>query len=269
MTENMTQFKTEGQPAFPVENGENDNSSSSSEGKETNTDQNQSQEGDQNSGADNKDGGEGDKGFADHPRWIERETQWKDRFNQQEKRHADEIENLRKEIESIKGGNKPATQNNDSAPTEVPSWFGGDDKQWKEFVAWNQNLLKGVSESAIKSIDERSTAEQAKIDEATKFFTDEVARIESDKTINPTGDKIDQNKLLKFVMDNDLVDSKGRWNYKAGFLLMKAQGTGKKTAVLDEKKKIAGASASDKRSDPGPSEVTSSEDFKKPGARPW
>lgn len=48
MAENtQTQFKTEGQPAFPVENEEKENSAASSTGEQTDGDQTQSSEGEQ------------------------------------------------------------------------------------------------------------------------------------------------------------------------------------------------------------------------------
>lgn len=275
MTENATQFRAEGEPAFPVENKENDNSSSSSEGKETNTEHTQSQggensnaEGDGN-GADDKGG---DAGFANHPRWKEREADWTRKFNEQETRHQDDLRNIREEFETKYGGKKPDNAaNGDGTPVQIPSWFGGNEQQWKEFTEWNKTLLSGVSESAVKAIDERTTKEQARIDEATKFFEKEVGAIETDKTLNPKGEKVDRNKLLKFVMDNDLVTSDGRWNYRAGYRMMQVMGSsaGANSSSTAEKKNVAGASVADRRSDAPPASVTTSDDFKKPGARPW
>ena len=71
----------------------------------------------------------------------------------------------------------------------------------------------------------------------------EVQEIEVDKKLNPEGKKVDPNKLLRIVMDNDLVDSKGRWNYKAGWSLM--QGTAKKSTSKTDRKKIVGATTSE------------------------
>ena len=70
-------------------------------------------------------------------------------------------------------------------------------------------------------------------------------------------------------MDNDLVDSKGRWNYKAGFLMMKGSSTTSKNNTIDEKKKIAGATVTGDKTETKPPQYTTSDDFKKPGARPW
>lgn len=260
-----TQFKAEGEPAFPVaENTENEDSAESSTGEKTTTDQTQSQEGDTNSGDKKKDDG-GDAGFADHPRWKEREEDWNKRFNEQEKRHVDEIENLRKEVdEKIK---PKASADGDS---EIPSWFGGTEDQWRDYRKHEDARIKQAEDNAVKSITSKQTEEQKAIDDATKYFNDTVGEIEGDKTLNPKGEKVDRNKLLKFTLDNELVDSKGRWNYKAAFELMQSRATkGSSAEDKTDRKKIAGATTSENRAESTQSSVTTSEDFRKPGARPW
>lgn len=270
MNENtMTQFKAEGEPAFPVaESKENDNSADSSTGEKTSEDQTPSDGGEQKPD-ENKDDHtkkDEDENFANHPRWKEREEDWKNRFNDQEKRHTDEIEKLRVDLEGkITGASKDANK----TPTEVPAWFGGDEAAWQQFLEWNEQQAGRVKSDALNEIKSTSEREQKAIDEATKYFNDTVAEIEADKTINPDGSKVDRNKLLKFVLDNDLVDSKGRWNYKAGFQMMKASSSTAKNPSLDEKKKVADATKSENKSETKQPQFSTSEDFKKPGARPW
>lgn len=266
-----TEFDSRGFPIVKEEagaNGENDNSSASSTDK-TNTDQTQSQAGDQNAGADKQD--EGDAGFADHPRWKEREADWTKRFNDQEQRHVDEIAKLREEF---LGKAKPAeAQANagDATPEQPPEWFGGDAEAWKSFREWNNKELSAAEERgakrALQEISSKSEAEQKAIKDATDFFNNEVTEIEADKTLNPEGLKVDRNKLLKTALDNDLIDSKGRWNYKAAFKLMKPSEVFQAKAALDEKKRIAGASTDDKRTESKPDAVATSADFVKD--RPW
>jgi hypothetical protein len=270
MSENtQTQFRVEGQPAFETENKENDNSSSSSEGKETNIDQTQSQAGEHNAGVDKKDD---DAGFADHPRWKQREDDWTKRFNDQETRHVSELQKLREDMEAkIAGVGK--TANEQQAPVTIPPWFGGDEAQWAEFTKWNEGLIGKVKTEAkaeaLQEIENKSKAEQDKIDEATNYFNSEVATIESDKTINPNGVKVDRNKLLKFVLDNDLVDSHGRWNYKAGFRLMTGTAPQANNQNVQDRKELANAGITENRTEAKPQPYTSSEDFQKPGNRPW
>lgn len=270
-----TEFDSRGFPIVKEEagaNGENDNSSASSTDK-TNTDQTQSQDGDQKSGADKKD--DGDAGFADHPRWKEREADWTKRFNDQEQRHVDEIAKLREEFLG-KATAKPAEAQaeagaGDATPEQPPAWFGGDAEAWKSFREWNNKELSAAEERgaqrALKEISSKSEAEQKAIQDATNYFNEEVSSIESDKELNPDGLKVDRNKLLKTALDNDLIDSKGRWNYKAAFKLMKPSEVFQAKAAMDEKKRIAGASTDDKRTESKPDAVATSETFKKD--RPW
>ncbi len=254
-----TEFKVEGEPAFPIENKENDNSSESSTEK-TNGDQTQSDDGEQKSNEKKDDTKEN---FADHPRWKERETDWTRRFNDQESRHTQEIEQIRKDIES------KFDRKREALDTDVPKWFGGDAEAWKQYQVHEESRLNQLEQNMIKKAEEKADKEQKAVDEATTYLNNTIVEIENDKKINPDGQKIDKNKLLKFVLDNELVDTKGRWNYRAGFLLMKSNVNSVKKDIIDEKKKIAAASTgNDKGETKTPSYMTS-DDFKKPGARPW
>jgi len=260
--ETMTQFKTEGQPLFEKENKENDNSSDSSSEK---TDIDQSGSSDQNKDSDVNKDGDKSTNFADHPRWKQREDDWIKRFNEQEKRHIDELAKFREEIDSkFSTSQKEKT---DEA-VEVPKWFGGDEEQWQEFQKWNQSLVSKAKDEALNEIKSKSESEQKAIDEATTYFQDQVALLETDKTINPQGEKVDRNKLLKFVLDNDLVDSKGRWNYKAAYQMMKGSSSSKNNSI-DEKKKLANSTISDNKSETKNAGFSTSADFVKPGSRPW
>lgn len=246
----------EGDQAFP-EDTENENSADS-QSEKTDIAKPQSDEGadekSDNSDEDNK----GDAGFADHPRWKEREDDWKQRFNEQEKRHLDEMEKLRQEV---LGKNEP---------TEVPAWFGGDEKAWKAYQQdINSRIRKAKEEArdeALKEFSSKSEAEQKKIEEATQYMNSQIDEIEKDKSLNPEGEKIDKNKLLKFVLDNELVDTKGRWNYKAGWKLMKSQKTSKDKK---ERKSLAGATTNDSHTEDKPRDYTTPEDFQNPNNRPW
>lgn len=273
MTEDTTtQFRTEGQPAFPIENKENANSAASSAGEQTNVDQTQSQGGDQTQ-AQKKDGGVDDTNFADHPRWKEREDNWTKRFNDQEERHVGEITKLREEFEgkltAITGPKGTATAA--ATPESIPAWFGGDESQWAQFLGWNQGLISKAKEEAradtLKEISSKTEAEQKAIDDATSYFNSEAAAIESDKALNPKGEKVDRNKLLKTAMDFDLVDSKGRWNYKAAWQFMRNQVTS--PSSTQDRKNLASATTSENRAETKPSEFMTSADFQKPGNRPW
>lgn len=262
-----TQSNSEEKPVFPLDaDKEKDNSSDSSKGEKTDTNSTASSEQDKNK-TDKEKGGE--ENFADHPRWKEREDDWTKRFNDQEKRHVDELAKLREDVDTKIAGVK--TEKTESIA--VPGWFGGDEDAWKEYLGFlekqNEGILTKAEERALSRITAKQTEEQKAIDAATTYFNESVTAIESDKTINPDGTKVDRNKLLKFTLDNDLVDSKGRWNYRAAFQLMKAGVSSAKNDSTDEKKKIAAATTSENRPEEKKSGITTSADFAKPGARPW
>lgn len=276
---NSTEFKTEGINPFENAYTGNDNPAESSP-DQTTTEQTQSQEGEQNSGEKKDDGGKDQ--LADHPRWKERENDWTKRFNDQETRHQNDLKTLREEFETkLSGvnGNKaqqpasPADQT--GAPTQVPSWFGGDQEQWQEFLAWNQGLMTQAEErgaqKALQNLDEKSKAEQKAVQEATDYFHSEVARLEADQEVNPQGLKIDKNKLVKIAQDFYLVQPDGRWNWAAAFEFYKNSGAKADTTAqtVEEKKKIAGATTSENRGETKKTNITTSEDFKKPENRPW
>lgn len=259
----MTEFKSEGQPAFQTENNENENSSASST-EETN--ENQTGASNQNKKEDGQENGNvQDERLFNHPRWVEREADWKGRFNEQEKRHTEEIGKIREEFLSSR-----ETKTASTASTEVPSWFGGDEDQWTSFQQWNNGLISQAEErgaqKALKTIEEKSSSEQKAIDEATTFFNDEVTAIEIDKTLNPQGTKVDRNKLLKAALDFDLVDSKGRWNYKAAWRFL--QNNQSKPDTKD-RKDIASATTSDRSGETKNPAFMTSSDFKNPTNRPW
>src|SRR6185503_20174782 len=98
----------------------------------------------------------------------------------------------------------------------IHSWFGGDETAWKAYQADQVQIIEQAKEKAIKEIDERTSKQQAQIKEANEHFERSIADIEAD------GYKVDRNKLLKFVADNELVDTQGRWAYEKGFEFMQA-----------------------------------------------
>ena len=198
-----------------------------------------------------------DKPFHEHPRWKERETEWDTRFNEQETRHQDDLKNLREEFGGARKANAEATK--------IPSWFGGDQAAWDAYRADRDVELKAAEDRAYDRLTNAKSTETKAIEEATTYMQTELTSIESDKTLNPTGAKIDPNKLLKIVMDNDLVDSKGRWNYRAGFRIY-LQG---ESAAGDkgDRKVIAGATTSESKGESKPAPYKTSADFKRD--RPW
>lgn len=238
---------------------ENENSSSSSEGQENKGADSGSSTDDQNKDV-KKDTKEEDGGFLDHPRWKQREEDWKKRFNDQESRHQTDLKAIREEFGTARKDN--------AGETKIPSWFGGDQEQWDAYRTDRDTEIKAAEERAIERIKGEKTAEDKAVKDATDFMQSEISAIESDKDLNPDGSKVDPNKLLKFVLDNDLVDSKGRWNYRAGFRIMKANGGTGASNNTGDRKKIAGATTSESKAESKPQAFKTSADFKG-NKRPW
>lgn len=257
-----TQFKSEGQPAFSTQDNGNDNHSDPSSDN-TNGGQGPSSEGGDNQTVDKGP----DAGFADHPRWKERENDWTSRFNDQEKRHAEELSKFRQEMDEKygkAGGNKPATE----LPEKIPGWFGGNEEQWQEFRSWSMQNMEQATNKVREQLTQAEQEQQKRVDDATAYFENEVKVLESDKAINPQGVKVDRNKLLKCALDNDLIDSQGRWNYRAAFRILASSGPARPST--EEKRNVAAASTSDHKSAGGKSSMMGSLDFKKnPAKRPW
>lgn len=251
MTEKtMAQFNREGYVAL-FEDTENEDSTESP--TEINkADDTQAPEGDEKNTPEDPDK---DKPFHLHPRWKQREEELNKRFNDQELRHQDDMKTVREEFTTTRKGDEQ---------TDVPSWFGGTDEQYKDYRASRDAEIQGAEDRAYARVNSTKTAEEKLVSDATNYMKSEMTAIESDATLNPTGSKIDPNKLLKIVMDNDLVDSKGKWNYRAGFRMMQST-TPKETN--EDRKKLADLTNLEAKGESKPANFKTSADFKK--SRPW
>lgn len=257
-------FNREGTAAFQDEATEEDTSADSQSEDENQDEGTQSDEGDENTHSAK------DTPFHQHPRWKQREEEWNTRFNEQEMRHTDDLKAIREEFGTARKENAAATQ--------IPKWFGGTQEQWDAYRADRDAELKSAADGAVERLnkerqDSQKTEEKAVAD-ATAYLRTEITSIEGDKTLNPTGAKITQataEKLLKTVLENELIDSKGRWNYRAGWKLMQGAAAAKPVTKPNtaEKKDIASASTSDTRGgkDTNASAIATSDTFKK--NRPW
>lgn len=282
---NETWFESEGAPqsTHSDEDMENDNStdlSSGGESHKTNDHQDETPQSEEDnkqteeeksdgevsdSEDENKDSEENDGedklgDFAKHPAWQKREKVWKERYNEQEKKHSDEIAKIWERI-----GESKNPEEEQEAPTEVPDWFGGDEKQWKDFVKYNETLVSKAKEDAKNEILAQKTEEQKKIEEATTYMNEQIAEIEAE-----TGDKVDKNRLLKITLENELIDTKGRWNYKAAHKIMRAEqnkSPNDRNKKIESKKELANATDSKPSSDPAKRNFKTPEDFET--NRPW
>lgn len=257
--ETAAAFQREGDPAFAAEGNAEDTASESRSEEENQDGKTQSDQGENNTGTE-------EVPFHEHPRWKAREKEWNDRFNDQETRHQNDLKSIREEFSQAR---KENAQN-----TKIPAWFGGTQEQWDAYRADRDAELHASEDRVIerftKEREQSSKAEQDAVKDATDYMRTEMASIESDKTLNPSGVKFDQKTaetLLQTVLDNQLIDTKGRWNYRAGFRLMMAGRTTEKKPDTTEKKKVAAATTSEGKADDKKPTYATSADFKKD--RPW
>ena len=262
--ETAAAFQREGNPAFSATESTAEETAAASQAEGENKDGGtQSAEGEKSTQTEEK-----DIPFHEHPRWKAREDEWNNRFNSQETRHADDLKAIREEFAGARKDN--------AEQTKIPAWFGGTQDQWNAYRADRDAELKQIEDRAIErtksEFKQTSEAGDKAVKDATDWMNSEVAAIEADTTLNPTGAKIDRQALLKVVIDNELIDSKQRWNYRAGFKIL--NGTTVKAPEKkpdeknQEKKKIAastttGESGGEKKDDA----MATSDTFKK--NRPW
>lgn len=261
--ETAAAFRQEGEAPFTIESTEDETSADSHSEDENKERDTQSPDGEKDSQGDDK------TPFHEHPRWKERESEWDKRFNDQELRHQDDLKSIREEFGSARKEN--------AEQTKIPVWFGGTQEQWEAYRADRDTELKSAADKAIERLNtERETTvknEEKAVADATTYLRSEIAAIEGDKTLNPSGSKIDEAttaKLLKVVLDNQLIDTQQRWNYRAGWKILNGGAPAPKTKepTNTEKKKVVEA-INDKGSGGEPKTRTymTHKDFEK--SRPW
>lgn len=213
--------------------------------------------------------GEKKKGFHEHPAWIEREQKWEQRMKDQEKTFNEKYATLESKIAERQEAHSELTD------ADVPDWFNGDLDTYKKYYAHQTKLMEDKAtkiaeklvEGKFKSMQEASEKQTKAVQEATDYFRSEVDRIEKDATLNPDGAKIDRQRLLEIAQEEDLIDSKGRWNWKAAFRVYKATETKTETDPKQNLKKNIAAITTKKDSTGGASRksIASSDTFKNKG----
>ena len=260
--EQSTEIQKEGEPAFPTLDTENENSAASSPGEETTEGTEETteestettEESTEETKGETKETKKEDVPFNKHPDWIKREKTLNDRFNDQEERHQNDLKELRTEFGK--------TRKDDTEQKEIPDWFGSDDpKQWGAFLKDRDADMKAAEDRAYARISKDKESGDDAVKKATDYMNDELATIQSDKTLNPTGAKVDPNEIVKIAIDNELVDTKGRWNYKAAWKIKQNKPAPKKVDTSD-KKELAGAVTSESKGETKTPEYKTGDDFK-------
>lgn len=229
----------------------NEEETSSDSSTETETEENNGESSD--AGAGKTDATDWSKYPLDkHPRWAEREADWDKRFKQQQEEFDAKLEALHP-----KQSEEKIDQN-----ASIPKWFGGDQEQWKDFVAFHNKGIEDAEKRAYDRLTSSQSAKEKAVSDANTWFEESVSGIEKE-----AGKTIDRNALLKTVIDNELIDAKGRWNYKAAWQILKGQSGGSGDSREDRKRLADDTNKDSSHADTSTKGVKSSEDFKKD--RPW
>lgn len=101
--------------------------------------------------------------------------------------------------------------------TAVPDWFGGDEEAWQKYQEHENQKIQEAEERAIARIRAEQESEAKRVSDANQWLDANVSEIEAE------GVKVDRNKLMKTALDYQLVDTQGRWNYKAAWQILNAQ----------------------------------------------
>lgn len=119
----------------------------------------------------------------------------------------------------------------------IPSYWNQEDVDgYKQFLEDQRRLVQEAEERAVQRIKAEREGEEKRIRDANEWFEKSVSDIESN------GFKVDRNRLLKTAMDFELVDTQGRWNYKAAAEILKRE---EKPIDLTEKKQVAASATSE------------------------
>jgi hypothetical protein len=155
-----------------------------------------------------------------------------------------------------------------SEDVEVPPWFGGNKEAYKMFLADMGKREENIRQQAVKEFETKTERDKTLYQEAQSHFEKSVAEVEA------SGIKVDKNRLLKITEQYSLVDTQGRWNYKAAAEIIKAQDAAKiasrteAESVKDEKnKQIIDLSKKEKSVEPKSKDYRTNEDFE--NSKPW
>lgn len=234
--------------------------------------------------------------FHEHPRWKQRDQEWERKFEENNARWEKEVEaRVSQAVATALAKNQPKDDAPDTTDTEqIPVWFGGGQdtpevrQAWKEFrraqKAENESFAKSITEQVLKEIQQGSTAQKDAQDEANKHFEQSVIALEAQH-----GRRVDREALLKYVVENQIVDLKTqRWDYARGYRWMMAEAGNPLPAGTQpapnpnpsvpatppsnkqDRKNLAGASvAGGGKGGDGARTYATSEDFADPSKRPW
>lgn len=134
-----------------------------------------------------------------HKRWKQREAK------------------LREEYESQIRAIREEAQKGQKSPDFAKDIYGDNEEGLKKVLAFEEQILQKAEQRALDRLLSQQREEQAKVHAAEEWLTGEL------DVLRKEGKQFDQNKLLKIVVDEKLVDTDGNWNLRAAFKLYEAE----------------------------------------------
>lgn len=177
---------------------------------------------------------------------------------------AKRVEELEQKSATLEEKLNRLEQMKSDEPVKVPEafkrLFGDDEEVYKLWKSEQDEREKSLRAEIIKEINESKQKEietqQKEEAEWQEYFDAEIDALKED------GFEFDDEKLTKFVIDNDITDSKGVYDLKKGLLKM----MNTKPAANPARKQIAGMTGgSGNSSEPAKKEYATPDDFQGKG----
>lgn len=181
--------------------------------------------------------------FHEHPRWKERERQWKENIADLKKANKEEIDRV---LSSINKAKEPKT---------IPNWFkglyGDDQNMWNEYRAGRKAEREELKQEILSEQKEKNDKQKAEVQKWNEWVDVEVSKLKAD------GKTFKKNELLKVALDFKPTDDKGNISLEKAYELMQKFKT-KDTKKATARKKLADSTVS------GTKGTESSKGFKTP-----
>ncbi len=193
--------------------------------------------------------------FHKHPRWIEREKQWNERFETLKQEGQEELETALEKL-------KP------QEPKGIPNWFKGlygedQPEMWNEYNAERKADRDALKQEILVEQREEQSERISKQNEEVQYWNEwidtEVDKLKAD------GKSFNRNELLKVALEFKPTDEQGNIDLEKSYELMERM-KAKDTKKSKARKELADSTISDTRGEESPKDFRTPKDLK---GRSW
>lgn len=188
--------------------------------------------------------------FHKHPRWIAKQR---------------EIEDLKAQLEEVKGAIESRDESDEDEIVEIPKWFvdlyGEDPEAYQAYLIAEEEREKEREERLLTRISRQKEEESEKEQQQQQWVTDQL------ESLHAEGEEFDDNALMKVMVKYAPSDEDGNLDFNKGLDILKnIQGGSAKPDATAAKKRIA-SDTTPSGGEIGSQDVATSETFRK--NRPW